>query len=259
MIIHDDCMKVNYAEILQGKKIDLVMLDPPYMTTDLKFDKEKFDLKLLMEMLYPHLKETAWVFLWATMELASLMIPIYRRKFEYIWEKPSLVMKTPDTVRPYYQHEICYVFIRSDLKKVSTLYFDPIHLRTEEEPYMSNRAANENQSEYMKSNRTMRFKPTKSENTGFQEGTTLIKGMPKSRMKAWERTDHQTQKPLGIYEMIFKTYCPHDGLVLDLCAGSGTSEVSALRNNRRCISIEKEDKYAFIINLRTKQWLENFR
>jgi len=68
--------------------------------------------------------------------------------------------------------------------------------------------------------------------------------------KSEDRTDHPTQKPLELIERIIKASSPPDGLVLDCFAGSGTTLVAAMKNNRRSIGIEKEQSYMQIIKNR---------
>jgi site-specific DNA-methyltransferase (adenine-specific) len=54
---------------------------------------------------------------------------------------------------------------------------------------------------------------------------------------------HPTQKPVALMEYLIKTYTNEGDLVLDNCAGSGTTLVAAKNLNRQFIGIEKEEKY----------------
>jgi len=54
---------------------------------------------------------------------------------------------------------------------------------------------------------------------------------------------HPTQKPVALFEYLIKTYSNEGDLVLDNCAGSGTTGVACINTNRQFILIEKEDKY----------------
>jgi len=54
---------------------------------------------------------------------------------------------------------------------------------------------------------------------------------------------HPTQKPVQLMEYLIKTYTNEGDLVLDNCAGSGTTLVAAKNLNRQFIGIEKEKKY----------------
>lgn len=62
--------------------------------------------------------------------------------------------------------------------------------------------------------------------------------------------DHPTQKPVALFEYLIKTYTNEGDLVLDNCAGSGTTGIAARNLKRNFILIEKEPKYVEIINKR---------
>jgi site-specific DNA-methyltransferase (adenine-specific) len=61
---------------------------------------------------------------------------------------------------------------------------------------------------------------------------------------------HPTQKPVALFEYLIKTYTNEGDLVLDNCAGSGTTGVACKNLNRNFILIEKEQEYIDIINKR---------
>lgn len=51
---------------------------------------------------------------------------------------------------------------------------------------------------------------------------------------------HPTQKPVALFEYLIKTYTNPDDLVLDCCAGSGTTAIAALNQGRRYLCIERD-------------------
>ena len=61
---------------------------------------------------------------------------------------------------------------------------------------------------------------------------------------------HPTQKPVALFEYLIKTYTNEGDLVLDNCAGSGTTGVACRNTNRNFILIEQEQEYIDIINKR---------
>jgi site-specific DNA-methyltransferase (adenine-specific) len=65
-----------------------------------------------------------------------------------------------------------------------------------------------------------------------------------------ERGLHPTQKPVKLFEYLIKTYTNEGDLVLDNCAGSGTTGVACEITNRNSILIEKEPEYCQIIRER---------
>lgn len=64
------------------------------------------------------------------------------------------------------------------------------------------------------------------------------------------KTIHPTQKPVALFEYLIKTYTNEGDLILDNCAGSGTTAIAALNTNRKYILMEKEEKYIEVIRSR---------
>ena len=63
----------------------------------------------------------------------------------------------------------------------------------------------------------------------------------------WSKGMHPTQKPVSLFEYLIKTYSNEGDVVLDCCAGSGTTGVACLNTNRKFILIEKEKDYCDMI------------
>lgn len=66
---------------------------------------------------------------------------------------------------------------------------------------------------------------------------------------------HPTQKPVPLLEYLIKTYTNENEVVLDNCAGSFTTAIAAINTNRKCICIEKDDKYFEIGKKRVEEAL----
>ena len=69
---------------------------------------------------------------------------------------------------------------------------------------------------------------------------------------------HPTQKPVALFEYLIKTYSKENDLVLDNCAGSGTTAIACLNTNRQFIVMEKEEKYYDIILKRVGDFNKKF-
>ena len=54
---------------------------------------------------------------------------------------------------------------------------------------------------------------------------------------------HPTQKPVSLFEYLIKTYTNEGDLVLDCCAGSGTTAIAALKQKRRYLCIERDETH----------------
>jgi len=61
---------------------------------------------------------------------------------------------------------------------------------------------------------------------------------------------HPTQKPVALFEYLIRTYTNKGDLVLDNCAGSGTTAIACLNTGRDYILIERDPEYFKIINAR---------
>ena len=69
---------------------------------------------------------------------------------------------------------------------------------------------------------------------------------------------HPTQKPIELMEYLIKTYTNENDLILDNCAGSGTTAIACLNTKRQFIVMEKEQKYYDIILKRVGDFNKNF-
>lgn len=78
---------------------------------------------------------------------------------------------------------------------------------------------------------------------------------PKASEKKYGK--HETQKPEWLLERIILASTKPNECVLDPFMGSGTTGVSAIKNGRRFIGIEKEERY-FDISLPRIKETESF-
>jgi len=71
-------------------------------------------------------------------------------------------------------------------------------------------------------------------------------------------TQHPTQKPIELFEYLVKTYTNKNDLVLDNCAGSGTTAIACLNTNRQFIVMEQEPNYFEKIKKRVGDFNKKF-
>lgn len=82
-----------------------------------------------------------------------------------------------------------------------------------------------------------RVPPTSDPNLRFPRS---ILHFPKEHgKKAW----HPTQKPVALLQYLIRTYTNGGGIILDNCAGSGSTCIAAIRENRHFIAMELNDEY----------------
>ena len=64
---------------------------------------------------------------------------------------------------------------------------------------------------------------------------------------------HPTQKPLELFEYLIKSSSKQGDVVLDMCAGSGTTAIASINTDRNWICIESDEKYFEIALKRIKE------
>lgn len=87
-------------------------------------------------------------------------------------------------------------------------------------------------------------------NGGGKHGVYAV---PKGSDGHGDRNPHPTQKPEALMAQIVADFTDSGDLVLDPYGGSGTTAVVAKRLGRRCILIEKEEKYCEVAADRLRQ------
>ncbi len=68
-----------------------------------------------------------------------------------------------------------------------------------------------------------------------------------------EQYDHPTIKPLALISYMVRLSCRPNGTILDPFAGSGTTGRAAKDLGRKCVLIEREERYCEIAANRIRQ------
>ena len=81
----------------------------------------------------------------------------------------------------------------------------------------------------------------------LDDGTRFPNDILEFRREVLSTTVHPTQKPVALFEYLIKTFTNEGDLILDNCAGSGTTGMACINTNRKYILMEKEEKYYNVI------------
>jgi len=184
-------------------------------------------------------KDNAAIVLTASQPFTSALVMSNPRifKYEWIWEKEQGVGFQLVKYRPLIKHESCLVF--------------------------SKRTPKYNPQRVLMSQSLIRKR--KSGSNGKSETSPLSKSNNRTDVYTHKSPDnflyfqrdrglHPTQKPVSLFEYLIKTYTNEGDLVLDNCAGSGTTGIACINSNRKYILMEKEEKYYEIIQDRIKNY-----
>ena len=220
---NNDCF--NVFPILP--KVDLILCDMPYGTTQNKWDSV-LDLDKIWECVGKILKPNGAVILHSQGIFTAKLILSNENNFKYkiVWEKSKPTNFLNAKKQPLRKHEDICVFYN----KPPT--YNP--QMSEGEPYDKGIRKDQLTGSYGD------FKPSHVKSNGQRYPTDIVYfKTPESEGEVY----HPTQKPVKLLEYLVKTYSNEGDTVLDFCMGSGSTGVACQNTNRSFIGIEKDEKY----------------
>lgn len=217
---------------LEDKSIDMILCDLPYGTTRNKWGSI-LPLDLMWQEYERVIKENAAIVLTAQTPFDKVLgaSNIKILKYEWIWIKQQGTGFLNSKKMPLKATENILVFY----KNLPT--YNP-QMRVGFKPYTCKSGKGSNN--YGKQTQVI------TKNNGKRFPLNWIE-VPYDKEKL-----HPTQKPVALFEYLIKTYTNEGDTVLDNCLGSGTTAVACKNLKRKCIGIEKEEKYMKIAVERIK-------
>jgi DNA modification methylase len=230
-ILHGDCLEL--LADLQDKSVDMILTDPPYGTTNCKWDTV-VDLAELWKHYKRVIKDNGAILMFAQAPfdkvLASSNLKLFR--YEWIWEKTEATGHLNAKKMPLKAHENILVFYKNlpTYNPQMSVGHKPVNSFTRR-PEVNNKTP-----VYGKVSKTI----SGGGSTERYPRSVLRFAKDKQKTKGTDFA-HPTQKPLALCEYLIKTYTNPDDVVLDTFAGSGTTGLAAKNTNRNYILIEKEE------------------
>ena len=243
-----DCLEV--LKDIDDKSIDMILTDLPYGTTACAWDCH-VDLGKLWQHYKRIIKSNGAIVMFSSQPFTTVLIAsnIEWFKYHWIWKKNRATGHVHAKNRPMKIHEEICVFSSGNTlhqgQSVNRMSYYPQGL--------------------------IELENTKRR-TRHDAGDDAVMGKRKSHHETmWEYTNypvsiiefaiemnnerfHETQKPVSLCEYLIRTYSKEGELILDNCAGSGTTMIACLNTSRNYIGIEKEQKYVDIANDRIGKW-----
>lgn len=228
-LIHGDCLEE--MKDIPNQSIDMILTDPPYGTTQCKWDSI-----IPLDKMWPHLKRIikprGAILIFGSEPFSSSlrMSNIGQFKYDWIWEKSKATGHLNCKKRPLVKHEFIHCFYKNQPS------YYPQGLIEKAIPTIS------------KGDRGKKGTGSSGEVYGLANKDALQthSNYPKSIIKfavATKAEFHSTQKPVGILEYLIKTYSLEGQIVLDFTMGSGSTGVACKNLNRKFIGIELEGYY----------------
>lgn len=236
-LIKGDCLEVMDKLIEQGIKVDAIITDVPYGTTNCKWDSViPFNdmwkrLKLLRNDNTP-------IILFGSEPFSSAlrMSNIKEFKYDWIWDRvvPSGFLNA--NKMPMKRHEIISVFYKKTPKynKIYEQRNPNSHSLGESENYLKSEGETcKNVYGGIKDKKRINYDKEKRNPTSIIE---FSKGNNKNKL-------HVTQKPIELMEYLIRTYSNENDTILDFTMGSASTGIASINLNRKFIGIEKDNHY----------------
>ena len=233
--IINNIIKGDTIEIMKkipDNSIDLVLVDLPYGTTQNKWDSV-IPLNELWEQYHRIVKlNGAMIFTASGLFTAQLMLSNPKEyKYKYVWVKSKATNFLNAKKQPLRKHEDILVFYR----KQPT--YNP--QMTDGSSYSKGIRKNQLTGAYGD------FQPVlvKSEGKRYPVDVIYTK-----TAESEGKVVHPTQKPIALGQYLIRTFSNPGDVVLDNTSGSGSFLVSALKEGRNFIGIEKNEDVALFKN-----------
>ena len=236
-LIHGDCLEV--MKTLPDASIDAIITDPPYGTTNCKWDAViAFDL--MWNELNRIVKNNGVIALFGSQPFSSLLITsnLKMYKHDWVWKKTMPKGHLNSKKYPMKIYEMIHIFSKTT-PKYNPQMWESKPMNT---VYKSGGNGKDSTYNFMNTinqkniNRTSRFPQDVIE-------FTELTGNSKQRV-------HPTQKPVELMEYLVKTYTNANETVLDFTMGSGTTGVACKNLNRNFVGIELDKDYFEIATAR---------
>jgi len=232
-LFQGDCLEAMDKLIEKGIMFDAIITDPPYGTTQCKWDSViPFD-DMWLKIKQLRNKNSPTILFGSEPFSSNLrMNNIQEFKYDWYWKKSKasnfanakkMPMKDIEIISIFYQSLPTYNpqgIIKCEVKK---------HNGNKTEKHSSISALNGGA-----------FKT----DTYNQEFTNYPKQLLEFNSEG--KTVHPTQKPIDLLEYLINTYTNENDLILDFTCGSGTTLLASRNLKRKCIGIELEEKYCEI-------------
>lgn len=232
-LVHGDCLSVMEKELHESALIDLVVADLPYGTTSCKWDTV-IPFEKLWEQYNRLVKTEGAVVLTGSEPFSSAlrMSNVRAYKYDWIWYKNTSSGIPTASFMPMKNYETVSVFCKG-----KTIFNkQPTQRRSEQSKARVKYKLQGNGSNLLplKEIGERQYDPDNCNPRMVLEIDTEPNSLGKM---------HPTQKPVALMEYFIRTYSNEGDLILDNTMGSGTTVIASLNTNRRCIGIEKDDKY----------------
>lgn len=239
ILLNGDCLSL--MSILPPNSIDMVLTDPPYGTTQCKWDSI-IPLEPMWEQIRRVIKPNGAIVLMAQTPFDKVLgaSNIGMLKYEWIWEKTAATGHLNAKKMPMKAHENALVFSDDPAEHCNMMVFynnlpayNP-QKTTGHSPVNSYTKKNNADGECYGTTVSV----SGGGSTDRYPRSVLLFPSDKQTCKL-----HPTQKPVALMEYLIKSYTNENETVLDFTMGSGTTGVACANTGRKFVGIELDEHY----------------
>ena len=232
-----DCLEVMRS--IPDGSVDAIIADPPYGTTDCKWDSV-IPFEPMWEELKRIIKPNGAIVLFGSQPFTSALIMSNIKMFKYcwVWYKSVKTGFLHAKNAPLKAHEDVIVFSCAKIKhigQVDRMNYFPVDLASCNKIVSGKKRSHSDKIGHRYNRPSMVGKHTQ-ENTGYPASVLKFNNGNNGSL-------HPTQKPVALMEYLIKTYTNVNETVLDFTMGSSTTGHAAVNLNRSFIGIEKDKGY----------------
>lgn len=230
-----DCLELMPQ--MESGMFDMILCDLPYGTTACKWDTI-IPFEPLWKEYKRIIKDNGAIVLTASQPFTSALVMSNPKmfKYEWVWEKSHPTGLFSAKYQPMKYHENIVVFAKG-----KTIY-NPQMWKGEKNHGNRGVSSTEHYGQ------DILFTEDKLNGMKYPKSIQKVNGVDRTKII------HPTQKPVALFEYLIKTYTNEGDIVLDNCAGSGTTGEACYNTGRNYIQIEKEQKYFDLILGREKSF-----
>ena len=223
-LVNADCFDI--FPYIKDKSVNLILADLPYGTTNCKWDSV-LPLSELWNEYKRIIKPNGAICLFGREPFTStiVMSNINNYKHKWVWNKKQSGSFQNAKYMPLQIDEDIVVFSKGKCNYYPIMRKGKMRKRG---------GANETNNAMGENGLTKHF-----ENYSDMYYPVNIYELANPRLNKL----HPTEKPIGLIEMLVKTYTNEGDMVLDNTMGSGTTNLACIKLNRKSIGIEKEKQY----------------
>lgn len=227
VIYHADCLKMMPLLASDNTKVDLILTDLPYGTTNCKWDSI-IDLNSMWKCIDDLISPSTPVLLFAQQPFTTVLgaSNMKNLRYNWVWEKTQGTVFLNAKKMPLKCHEDILVFYKN------LPVYNPIKTEGHRRKVSlaKHKAGCKKSDIYHECDNHVNYDSTQ------RYPRSVIKFKSDKQTCAL----HPTQKPVALLEYLIRTYTNENDTVLDFTMGSGSTGVACSRSNRKFIGIDND-------------------